>query len=147
MRKVPLKPLVPSVRRLLAPVRRLARWDRCTHTDTEDKYRNPRGACAPRVNYAQDRRLRKLRWPTGFTRRARTHCDTHCGTPCSIHPPLQRSAEVFGPRLKLMNPHGAHADGSTHVRQELLHVGSWSPVDIADTTRVLAFCSWRFSDG
>ena len=29
--KVLLKPLVPSVRRLLAPIRRLALWDRHTH--------------------------------------------------------------------------------------------------------------------
>ena len=48
---MPLKPLVPSVRRLLAPVRRLALWDRHTHTHTQDKYCNPRCACAPRVNY------------------------------------------------------------------------------------------------
>ena len=34
MKKVPLKPLVPSVRRLLAPVHRLARRDRHTHTHT-----------------------------------------------------------------------------------------------------------------
>jgi len=32
---VPLKSLLPSDRRLLAPVRRLARWDRCTHTQTQ----------------------------------------------------------------------------------------------------------------
>ena len=53
MKKVPLKPLVPSVRRLLVPVRRLAQWDRHTHTHThtQDKYRNPRCACAPRVKY------------------------------------------------------------------------------------------------
>ena len=34
MKKVPLKPLVPSVRRLRAPVHRLARRDRHTHTHT-----------------------------------------------------------------------------------------------------------------
>ena len=51
MKKVLLKLLVPSVRRLLAPVRRLAWLDRHTDTHTQDKYRNPRCACAPRVNY------------------------------------------------------------------------------------------------
>ena len=34
MKKVPLKPLVSSVRHLLAPVHRLALWDRHTHRHT-----------------------------------------------------------------------------------------------------------------
>ena len=34
MKNVPLKPLVPSVRCLLAPVRRLAQWDRQTRIQT-----------------------------------------------------------------------------------------------------------------
>ena len=55
---MPLKSLVPSVRRRLTPVRRLARRDRQTdrhldththtHTHTQDKYYNPRSTCMPR---------------------------------------------------------------------------------------------------
>ena len=47
-KKVSPKPLVPSVRCLLAPVHRLALRDRQIHT--QDKYCNPRSACTPRVN-------------------------------------------------------------------------------------------------
>jgi len=52
MQKVQLKPLVPSVRCLLAQVCRLALRDRQidTHTHTQDKYCNPRSTCVPRVN-------------------------------------------------------------------------------------------------
>ena len=84
---VPFIPPIPSVRRLLAPVPRLAPTDGHRQTDRQTD-RQTRGtsavsACAPRVNYCNPRY---------------THTHTHTHTQCAVRPHPGMGQKINAPK-------------------------------------------------